>query len=90
MADSSSTTMTREERQALADRLSNHADGIVNVAAHEMETDMRRAAAALMAIDEPRLRATLPALRFELDRIASSCQDAATAAQIRFVMGERT
>jgi hypothetical protein len=88
MADSSNTTLTREERQALADRLSNHADGIVNVAAHEMETDIRLAAAQLRTIDTPRLRATLPALRFELARIADTCPDSATAAQLRVVMGE--
>jgi hypothetical protein len=55
-----------------------------------METDIRLAAAELLAIDPPRLRGTLPALRFELDRIAAACPDAATAAQIRVVMGERT
>ncbi len=90
MAESPTTTLTREERNALADRLSNHADGITNVAAHDMEKDIRLAAAELGTIDTPRLRATLPALRFELDRIAAACPDAATAAQIRVVMGERT
>ena len=89
MAESSTTTLTREERHALADRLSDHADGIVNVAAHEMEQDIRLAAIELRAIDPPRLRVTLPALRFELDRIAAACSDAATAAQLRVVMGGR-
>ncbi len=90
MAESSTTTLTPEQRHALADRLSNHADGITNVAAHKMEKDIRLAAAELRAIDTPRLRATLPALHFELDRIAAACPDAGTAAQIRVVMGDRT
>jgi hypothetical protein len=91
MADSTSTTLTREQRHALAERLSDHADSITNVAAHEMEQDIRLAAAELTAaIDPPRLRATLPAMRFELDRIATACPDAATAAQLRVVMGERS
>jgi hypothetical protein len=89
MAESSTTTLTREERHALAGRLSDHADGIVNVAAHGMAQDIRLAAAELRAIDPPRLRATLPALRFELDRIAAACPDAATAKQLRVVMGDR-
>jgi hypothetical protein len=90
MAESSTTTLTREERHALADRLADHADGIVNVAAHALEQDIRLAAAELKAIDPPRLRFTLPGLRFELERIAGACPDAATAAQLRVVMGERT
>jgi hypothetical protein len=90
MAESSTTTLTRDERHALADRLAEHADGITNVAAHEMETDIRLAVNELRAIDPPRLRFTLPGLRFELDRIAAACPDTATAAQIRVVMGERS
>jgi hypothetical protein len=88
MAEASTTTLTRDERHALADRLADHADGITNVAAHDMEQDIRLAAAELKAIDPPRLRATLPALHFELDRIAAACPDEATTRQLRFVMGE--
>jgi hypothetical protein len=89
MAESANTTLTSEERRALADRLSDHADGITNVAAHQMEQDLRAAAAELkMVSDPPRLRATLPALRIELHAIAARCSDPATVAQLRIIMGE--
>jgi hypothetical protein len=90
MAEQSSSTLTREQRHALAARLIDHADGVDSVAAHDLEQDIRLAAAELKAIDPPRLRATLPALRFELDRIAAACSDAATVRQLRVVMGEAT
>jgi hypothetical protein len=78
-------------RDALAVRLSDHADSIVNVAAHQMEQDLRLAAAELRRTSEPpRLRATLPALHFELDRIAAACPDSATVEQLRVVMGDRS
>ncbi len=47
MADKSPTTLSRGERQALAERLSDHADGIDNIAAHDLEVDLRAAAKAL-------------------------------------------
>ncbi len=89
MAGASTTAMTREERHALAGRLVDHADGITNVAAHDMEKDIRAAAAELKALsDPPRLRATLPALKIELHQIAARCSDPATVQQLRFLSGE--
>jgi hypothetical protein len=43
----STTVFNAETLAALCARLHDHADGIVNVAAHEMETDIRQATRAL-------------------------------------------
>jgi hypothetical protein len=75
------------ELSALADRLANHADGIVNVAAHEMEVDIRLAARVLRQVDRPPSRALLPALTFEIESAAASCSDAATARRLRQLTG---
>ena len=94
MAESTSTTLTRDELNALSDRLSDHADGIVNVAAHEMEQDIRVAASALRQIEAAPPTASLPALlqhidRIDstIDRIAATCPDAATSKQLRQLIG---
>jgi hypothetical protein len=76
MAESTSTTLTCDQLNALSDRLSDHADSIVNVAAHEMEQDIRRAASTLRQLSasrqvEPMPTALLPALRQHIDRIAT-------------------
>lgn len=42
------TTLSRAERYALAERLSDHADSIVSVTAHDLEVDLRAAAKALL------------------------------------------
>jgi hypothetical protein len=76
-------SLSADEVSALADRLANHADGIVNVAAHEMEMDIRLAARALRQADRPPPRALLPALTSEIESAAASCSDAATARRLR-------
>jgi hypothetical protein len=90
MADSTGSTLTREERQALAGRLADHADSITNITAHELEVDLRKAAAELHAVDAPRLRATLPALKFELHQTAARCSDPVTVKQLRILAGEES
>jgi hypothetical protein len=79
--------LSAEELNALADRLANHADGIVNVAAHEMEVDIRLAARVLRQVDRPPPTALLPALKFEIESAAASCSDAATAHRLRRLTG---
>jgi hypothetical protein len=64
-----------------------NADGIVNVAAHEMEVDIRLAARALRQVDRPPSTALLPALKFEIESAAASCSDAATATRLRQLTG---
>jgi hypothetical protein len=80
-------SLSADELSALADRLANHADGIVNVAAHEMEVDIRLAARVLRQVDRPPPRALLPALTFEIESAAASCVDAATARRLRQLTG---
>jgi hypothetical protein len=79
--------LSADELSALADRLVNHADGIVNVAAHEMEVDIRLAARVLRQVDRPPPRALLPALKLEIESAAASCSDAATARRLRQLTG---
>jgi hypothetical protein len=95
MAESTSTTLTRDELNALSGRLSDHADGIVNVAAHEMEQDIRLAASALRQIESVPSTASLPALLHHIDRIdstidriATACPDAVTSKQLRRLIGK--
>jgi hypothetical protein len=45
--------LSADELNALADRLTDHADGIVNVAAHEMEHDIRLAVGASRQMEQP-------------------------------------
>lgn len=87
----SAASLSDDELKALADRLSDHADGIVNVAAHEMEQDIRLAAGVLrQAKDPPPPLALLPALHQEIERTAASCSDAVTAHRLRKLIGAET
>jgi hypothetical protein len=79
--------LSADELNALADRLADHADGIVNVAAHEMEQDIRLAAGALRYIKESPPLALLPALHQEIERTAASCSDASAARRLRKLIG---
>jgi hypothetical protein len=75
------------ELNALADRLADHADGIVNVAAHEMEQDIRLAAGVLRHVKDPPPLALLPALQQEIESAAASSSDAATTRRLRQLIG---
>lgn len=87
MESSISTPLSADELNALADRLANHADGIVNVAAHQMEQDIRLAASALRQVKPLTPSALLPALHLEIERAAASCSDAITARRLRKLIG---
>ena len=88
MAESSiSTSLSAGELSDLADRLADHADGIVNVAAHEMEQDIRLAANVLRKVTHPVLPALLPALHLEIERAAASCSDTVTVRRLRRLIG---
>jgi hypothetical protein len=82
-----SPRLSGDELNALADRLADHADGIVNVAAHEMEQDIRLAAGVLRQVNDPPALALLPALHHEIASAAASCSDAATARRLRRLIG---
>ena len=84
MAAKTFTTLTQPEREALASRLIDHADGITNAAAHEMEMDIRAAAAALQQDGKSVVpRALISSLRAELISIASATSDASAAERLR-------
>ena len=85
-----SPCLSADELNALADRLADHADGIVNVAAHEMEQDIRIAAGVLRQAKDPPPLALLPALHQEIESAAASCSDAATARRLRKLIGVET
>ena len=92
MAESSitpsiSVRLSADELNELADRLADHADGIVNVAAHEMEQDIRLAAGALRQMEHSAPLALLPALHLAIEHAAASCSDAATARRLRKLIG---
>jgi hypothetical protein len=87
MGSSTITPLSADELNALADRLANHADGIVNVAAHQMELDIRLAASALRQVKPLAPPALLPALQLEIERAAASCSDAVTARRLRKLIG---
>jgi hypothetical protein len=82
--------LSADELNALADRLADHADGIVNVAAYEMERDIRLAAGLLRQAKDPPPLALLPALNQEIESAAASCSDAATARRLRRLVGVKT
>jgi len=91
MAESSvNSPLSADQLNALADRLTDHADGIVNVAAHEMEHDIRLAAGALRQVEQPPPLALLPALHQEIERAAASCSDAGTTRRLRQLIGADT
>jgi hypothetical protein len=92
--------LSADELSALAERLADHADGIVNVAAHDMEQDIRLAATALRQVhhqevhhqeahhqEAPPPLALLPALHQEIERTAASCSDAIAAGRLRKLIG---
>jgi hypothetical protein len=85
-----SPCLSADELNALADRLADHADGIVNVAAHEMEQDIRLAAGVLRQVKEPPPLALLPALHQAIECAAAQCSDAATAHRLRKLIGIKT
>jgi hypothetical protein len=89
-ASSISRHLSADELNALADRLADHADGIVNVAAHEMEQDIRLAAGALRQVKDPPPLALLPALHQEIESAAASCSDAVTVRRLRKMIGVET
>ena len=94
MAESSipssiSAHLSADQLNALADRLADHADGIVNVAAHEMEQDIRLAATALRQVEHLPPPALLPALHLEIEHAAASCSDTTTAHRLRKLIGDR-
>ncbi len=80
-------TNTKDHSNAeLASRLSDHADSITNVAAHEMEQDIRLAAERLRRADEP--AAPIPSLVTELRKLWETTTDAVTRQRIRALLGE--
>jgi hypothetical protein len=85
-----SPRLSADELNALADRLADHADCIVNVAAHEMEQDIRIAAGVLRQVKDPPPLALLTALQWEIESAAASCSDAATAHRLRKLIGVET
>jgi hypothetical protein len=74
------------ENEALANRLTSAADGIVNHAAGGLERDLRSAAAIIGEIGQP--TPAIPKLVSELAKIANACPDAATALKLRRLLGE--
>jgi hypothetical protein len=82
--------LSADELNALADRLADHADGIVNVAAHEMEQDIRLAAGVLRQVKDPPPLALLPALHQEIESAAASCNDSVTVRRLRRLIGVKT
>jgi hypothetical protein len=85
-----SSRLSADDLNALADRLADHADGIVNVAAHEMEQDIRLASGVLRQVKDPPPLALLPALHHEIESAAASCSDSATASRLRRLIGVET
>jgi hypothetical protein len=77
MAKKQSTKFDAATLAALCTRLHDHADSIVNVAAHEMEMDVRQAARAFA------LFATLKFRIAEIAEVALSQAGPATARDLR-------
>jgi hypothetical protein len=77
MANGKTTKFNAENLAALCARLRDHADSITNVAAHEMELDLRIAARALA------LFATLQFRVSEIAEMALSQAGPATARDLR-------
>jgi hypothetical protein len=82
MAADSPTTLTPEERNALADRLAKHSQAITNAARHDVMNDLLLAASALrsMATQDRTLRR-------EIARVAAACPDKATGARLLEIIG---
>ena len=78
---SDSKACTPSQVKALADRLNDHAEHIVNSAAREMQNDFRLAALVLR-----RMIAENTLLREEIARIAADCKDGKAAACLTKVL----
>jgi hypothetical protein len=74
------------ESEALANRLTAAADGIVNSAAVGLERDLREAAEVVREVDRP--VALLPRLLSELAKIANTSSDPETRRRLRRLLGE--
>lgn len=81
-------TRDNHELEALANRLTSAADGIVNSAAAGLERDLRSAAGFLREIEQPEPIELLPKLESELARIANATTDPVTRARLRRLLGE--
>ena len=79
-------TPTNHENQELANRLIEHADSIVNVAAHDLELDLRAAAAVICDIGNP--PPLLPRLVADLTQILRQTTDPNTRRQLSAIVGE--
>jgi hypothetical protein len=86
MARTACRTLTFDELNALAGRLTDHADSIENAAAHELEMDLRLAARAVSQV-EGIARRLSPALRIELERIATLCNDTMATHELHKLLG---
>jgi hypothetical protein len=72
--------------ETLANRLVDYADAVENPAAHELEMDLRAAAAALREVENP--TPLIPKLTAELKRLAASSSDLEARATLRALLGE--
>jgi hypothetical protein len=63
--------MAESTLTALAARLTDHADSIVKVAAHQLETDLREAAAVIREIEAP--TPVMPKLSVAISTPATAC-----------------
>jgi hypothetical protein len=79
-------TPTNHENLELANRLIDHAESIVNVAAHDLELDLRAAAAMLREIEQP--VPLLPRLVADLTHATRTTTDPETRRQLARVVGE--
>jgi hypothetical protein len=76
---------TTEPLPTIADRLISHADNILSPAMHQLETDLRLAAAMLKELDAP--MAPVEHLVDELRRMTVAAPDAATRGALRVLLG---
>ena len=77
--------MAESTLTVLAARLTDHADSIVKVAAHQLETDLREAAAVIREIEAP--TPVIPKLVAELTRLAVVCRDLDTRNSLLTLLG---
>jgi hypothetical protein len=72
--------------ETLANRLADYADAVENPAAHELEMDLRAAAAALRELENP--TPLIPKLTAELKRLATFSIDPEARAALRALLRE--
>lgn len=77
---------TNHENEELANRLVDHANSIVNVAAHELERDLRAAAAIIQQTESP--PPLLPRLVADLTQALRQTSDPNTRRQLQAIVGE--